>query len=95
MQKYQQYYEEMVDQNKALFNVFMTIHDKYVSDQTKFQAEFNEVGGKILELAKIWEDKLCQKSEGGGYGKFSHNLVDKFRDLLKKDFAYIDFVGCR
>lgn len=85
----------MIDQNKELFNSFMAVHDKYASDQEKYQEEFNQLGGEVLEIVKTWEEKLCAKSEGGGYGKFSHNLADKFHDLLKKDFAYIDFVGCK
>ena len=85
----------MIDQHKELFNSFMTIHDKYGTDQEKYQEEFNKIGEQILEIVKIWEEKLCAKSESGGYGNFSHNLASKFHELLKKDFSYIDFVGCK
>jgi len=77
MQKYQLLYEEMIDQNKKLFADFEDVHDKYTADQEKYQNEFNLLGGEVLEIVKTWEEKLCAKSEGGGFGKFSHNLADK------------------
>lgn len=95
MQKYQQYYQEMIDQNKILFDQFLTIHDLYVIDQQKYQNAYNEIGKKVVEVVKSWENKLCSKSEGGGFGKYSHNLADKFKRLLKKGFAYYDFIGCK
>jgi len=95
MQKYQQYYEEMIDQNQKLFDSFFPIHDAYAKDQDKNRDEFNKIGQKIIEIIRLWESKLCGKSEGGGYAKYSHNLAEKFWNLIRKDFPYIDFVGCK
>lgn len=95
MQKYHAFYQEMIDQNKKLFFAFMDIHDRYAQDQTKYQNEFNMVGKEVVEIIRLWEKKLCSKSEGGGYGKFSANLADKFWSLIRSEFKYIDFVGCK
>lgn len=95
MQKYQIYYQEMIDQNKYLFFRFMDLHEKYSANQEKYQNEFNDLGKEVIEVIRQWEQKLCRKSEGGGFAKFSGNLADKFWGLIRSEFKYIDFVGCR
>lgn len=93
MTKHEQYYIQMIDQNKELFNRFFKIHDKYQTDSATWQQLFNEEGKKVLEVLRQWEKKLCQQSEKGQYGKYSANLADKFWGLVRKDFPKIDFVG--
>ena len=55
--------------------------------------EFHIVGKQVLHLVEDAERRLCGKMEGGGYGNYSKNLADKFRDLVRKSLKYIDFVG--
>lgn len=93
MTKHEQYYIQMIDQNKELFNRFFETHDKYQTDSAAWQQLFNEEGKKVLEVIRQWEKKLCQQSEKGQYGKYSANLADKFWGLVRKDFPKIDFVG--
>lgn len=95
MQKYQAYYREMVSQNKSLFEEFTKIHDLYASNQDKWKKDFNEIGEKTLEVIKKWEGKLCSKTEGGSFNKFSSGLADKFWGEVRKNFIYIDFIGVK
>lgn len=93
MTKHEKYYQEMIDANNDLFFQFQEVHDKYILDSGKWQAKYNEIGAKVVEVVRVWEKKLCQHSEKGAFGKFSSNLSDKFWDLVRKDFTKIDFVG--
>lgn len=93
MTKHEQYYQRMIDENSEIFGQFMDIHDKYAADSAAWQIKYNEIGGRIVEIIRDWERKLCQHSEGGQFGKFSANLADKFWTLVRKDFPKIDFVG--
>ena len=93
MTKHEKYYQEMIDANSDLFFEFQEIHDKYLLDYGMWQAKYNEIGAKVVEVVRIWEKKLCQHSEKGTFGKFSGKLSDKFWDLVRKDYSKIDFVG--
>lgn len=78
-----------------VFGKFKALHDRYVADPEKYQDEFNSEGAKILEIIRIWEKKLCGKTESGQYAKFSSGLSDKFWSLVRNDFPKIDFVGAK
>jgi hypothetical protein len=93
MTKYQKYFEEMMAQNKQLFEEFKTIHDQYSQDPKSHQDKFNEVGADVLDVIRRYENRLCSKTEGSGFGKFSSNLADKFRAEVKAYFPKIDSVG--
>lgn len=93
MTKHQQYFQDMLENNKELFDEFRKIHDAYQHDSKTFQKEFNEKGEKILTVVRKYENMLCNHSEGGKYGKFSSNLSDKFWEAVRKYFPKIDFVG--
>lgn len=93
--KYQEYFQDMLENHKDLFVAFTRIHKAYAIDPEKFQKEFNEKGEEVLHIIRRYESMLCGKSEGTGYGKFSSKLSDKFWEAVRKTFPKIDFVGMR
>lgn len=95
MSKYQKLFQEMIEENKSLFDSFKEIHDKYVEDDIKNQEEFNKQGEKVLEVVRKYELLLTSRSEGGQYAKFSSNLADKFKEQIKSVFPRIDFIGVK
>ena len=95
MTKSQQYFQDMMDYNKEAFEVFKSIHDKYIQNQKKYQEEFNEEGEKILVIIRKYENLLCNTSESGKYGKFSSKTAETFWGFIRKAFPKIDFIGIR
>lgn len=95
MTRYQEYYQEMIDQNKDLFDSFRLVHDNYLINPDAWQDKLNTVGGDIMEVIKMYEDRLCGNQEGSKYGKFSTGLSEKFWTLVRRDFPKIDFVGIK
>lgn len=95
MTKHEQMYIQMIDENKALFDDFMDIHDKYQKDQKMWQLKYNDIGDRVVKIIRDWEERLCGKTERGQFGRFSANLSEKFWNLVRKDFPKIDFVGVK
>ena len=95
MQRYQEYYQKMIDENRDLFTRFFDVHDRFVLNPLTSQEEFNIVGHDIVEIIHEYERKLCGHSEKGQFGKFSSNLAEKFWTEVRKDFPKIDFVGVK
>lgn len=93
MTKSQQYFQDMMENHRDLFDDFKKIHDAYVQNPEKMQKEYNTKGEDILALIRRYENMLCNQSEGGRYGKFSANLAEKFWELIRKSFPKIDFIG--
>lgn len=85
----------MIDENKDLFDQFFRIHEHYTADPKAYQEEFNQIGRNIQDVILQYERKLCGKTESGMYSKFSGNLSEKFKELVRKDFPKIDFIGIR
>lgn len=85
----------MLEVHKDLFTRFQDIHDKYVANPTQYQREFNDIGSQVMEVVRKYENKLCGTTERGGYGKYSHNLSDKFWSGIRTLFPKIDFVGVK
>jgi len=94
MSKYVKYYQEMIDENRELFDNFMDIHDKYSQNKKMHQDEFNKIGREVMNIVRDREDRLCS-GMSRSYSQFSHRLADKFKDIIKKDFPLIDFVGVK
>lgn len=94
MTKSQQYFQDMLEYNKELFDEFKEIHDKYALDDS-LQKEFNEVGEKVMTVIRKYENLLCGKSESGRYGKFSDKTADTFWKYIRGAFPKIDFVGIK
>ena len=95
MTKYQQTFQDMLDYNTDLFSAFTKVHELYVQDTKKHQAQFNELGQEVLEVIRKYENMLCSTSEGGKYGKFSSQLSDKFWAVIRGKFPKIDFIGVK
>src|SRR2546425_554212 len=93
MSKHQEYFQQMLNLNRDAFEKFRKLHDQYVSDPKKYQEQFNLEGEEILSIIREWENKLCNETEGGGFGKFSANLADKFWEQVRFNFPKIDYVG--
>ena len=91
--KFKEYFDMMLKDNKDVFDNFKDIHDHYVLAPQKYQKVFNDYGREILEIVQEYENRLCAKSEGGGYGRFSTNLADKFREEVKKYIPKINSIG--
>lgn len=91
--KFKQYFDMMVSDNKEMFENFMDIHDHYVMEPNKYQKQFNDYGKEILEIVQDYENRLCSKSEGSGYGRYSTALSEKFREEVKKHIPKINSIG--
>lgn len=93
MSKYQQYFSQMLEENKAAFADFKPIHDRYALNPKENQEEFNRAGAPIMDILHEWENRLCAHSERGQFGKFSNTLSEKFWAQVRTYFPQIDWVG--
>jgi len=93
MRQYQNVYQQMIDENKDLFDTFFRIHDLYTLDPKTNQQVFNDIGKEVQEVIHTYERRLCGKTENGMYSKYSAGLSEKFRGLIRKDFPKIDCIG--
>jgi len=83
----------MIDENSVAFKKFFAVHERYVANPVLMQQEFNAVGREIQDIIHDYERRLCGKTEGGQYSKFSQNLSEKFWEIIRKDFPKIDYIG--
>ncbi len=83
----------MVDDYEEFFTEFKVLHEKYVEDPDQYGDEFNETGQKVLRIIRRYENELCSRSENSGYGKFSENLSEKFWEMVRGYFPFIDSVA--
>lgn len=95
MTKSQQYFQDMMDYNKELFDEFKDIHDKFALDEKKYRETFNEVGERVQVVIRKYENLLCSKSEAGKYGKFSDKTADTFWKYIRGAFPKVDFIGMK
>jgi len=91
--KYKKVFEEMLRQNKPVFDEFKKIHDNYRANPKTYKDQFNEEGEKIQMIIRRYENQLCSHSENGGFGKFTGNLSEKFWGEIRKVFPKIDEIG--
>lgn len=83
----------MLNENRALFDDFQNMHDRYALDMANLQEEFNTLGKQVMKVIRDYENKLCNRSEGNGYAAFTGNLAQKFMDEVRGLFPHIDRVG--
>lgn len=95
MTKYKQYYQEMSDQNEALFKEFDEIHDGYKKDRKAWSTKFHGVGQQVVDIMHDWEERLCAGMERSKNGVYSMKLADKFWDEIKKRYSHIELVGVK
>lgn len=93
MTKYKKYFLKMLEENKDLFDSFAKLHLDYSLNPDTLQKRFNEEGGKILEVVREYENRLCANTERGIYSKFSGGLAEKFQKEVRKHFPLIDHIG--
>lgn len=93
--RYKEAYEQMVRDNKELFDSFQKIHDAYALNETPNQDAFNEKGKEVMNLVRKYEDILCKRSEVNGFGEYTSKLAEKFQDEVRKHFPKIDQVGIK
>lgn len=93
MVKYKKIFDEMVRQNKQVFEEFKEIHDQFAVQPNKWRTVFNTKGEEIQMIIRRYENRLCSKSENGGFGKFSGTLAEKFWEEIRKNFPKIDEIG--
>jgi hypothetical protein len=93
MTKYKQYFQRMLKVEKELFDNFKILHDRYALNPQANQNEFNKEGERVLQIIRLWENKLCSQSEKAGYASFTPSLSEKFRREIKKIFPQIDNIG--
>ncbi|OGY28736.1 MAG: hypothetical protein A3J50_01325 [Candidatus Woykebacteria bacterium RIFCSPHIGHO2_02_FULL_43_16b] len=95
MTKYHKCFQEMLKENKDLFEKFKVVHDNFAQDRKKYKDEFNRVGAEVVTIIKRYENILCGHSENTGYAKFSSTLADKFWVEIRALYPRIDFVGIK
>src|SRR5260221_7971817 len=93
MTKSQQYFQDMMESHKDLFDAFKVVHDNYLKDSHKFQDQLNEIGDDVLRIVRRYENMLCSQAEGGKYGKFSNKTADKFWEYIRGAFPKVDAIG--
>lgn len=93
--KYQQYFKQMMEENRELFEEFRPIHAKYKQDKQKYQQEFNDKGQELVDIIRSWERRLCSAMGRTRYGKYAEQLSEKFWDLVREEFDCIDMVGLK
>lgn len=95
MTKSQQYFQDMLENHKDLFDAFKIVHDQYALDPKKYQEQLNQMGDDVLPIIRRYENMLCSQAEGGKYGKYSNKTADKFWEYIRGAFPKIDFVGLK
>lgn len=95
MTKSQQYFQDMLESHKDLFDAFKVVEKHYSEDPKKFQEQLNELGEDVLKIIRRYENMLCSESEGGKYGKFSSKTADKFWEYVRGYLPKIDSVGLK
>ena len=91
--KFKKMFDEMIENNKALFIEFKILNDNFERDPNKFRNQFNETGAKVMDIIREREAILCMSSEGAGFGKYTSNLSEKFWGEIRKNFSRIDEIG--
>lgn len=93
MTKYRAAVQQMLEENKELFDEFKPIHDAYVLNPAVNQAKYNAIGSTVMDVIRDYERRLCAKMGGGMYSKFSANLSEKFMEEIKSIYPKIMFIG--
>jgi len=95
MVRYKEYIKKMLEENEKLFDEFRIVHTNYSQNQEKYQAEFNDIGEKVLVVIKEYENRVCANTERGLYNRYSGNLAEKFQNEIREIFPMIDFIGLK
>ena len=93
--RYKEAFEQMIHDNKELFEEFKKVHDAYALNEAQNQEAFNEKGREVMNIVRKYEDILCKRSEVNGFGEYTIKLAEKFQDEVRKNFPKIDQVGIK
>jgi hypothetical protein len=93
--KYLQMFNEMVEKHEKEFDAFQEIHNKYMKDPKTWQDKFNDEGMKILDIIRVYENRLCGHMENTKNATYSANLAEKFRSEIKKYLPKLDMIGVK
>jgi hypothetical protein len=91
--KYQQYFQQMREQNQELFAEFAALHQRYEAEPIRYQAAFNALGRQVTEAVRDWDRRLCSAMGRGQFSQYSQNLSEKFWGEVRSLFPLIDQVG--
>ena len=92
MVKYKQFYTRMLNQNKELFESFARVYELFEQDSAKYKEQFNTIGKEINVIVRRTDNKLCAQTELSQFNKFSSGLSDKFWEIVRENYPYIDKV---
>lgn len=93
--KYIEIFNEMVEKYEKEFDHFQEIHDKYEKDPQKWQEDFNKEGEKIMEIIRLYENRLCGHMENTQNATYSAGLAEKFRNEIKRYLPKLDMIGVK
>jgi hypothetical protein len=93
--KFKEYFDQMCEQEAELFTQFESVHQAYCQQPTLYQAEFNQVGERVVDRVRDWERRLCAAMGRTMYGKYAEQLSEKFWGLVREKFGQIDMVGVK
>lgn len=91
--KYLEVFNEMVKKYEKEFDSFQELHDKYEKAPQKWQSAFNVEGEKIMEIVRVYEDRLCGHMENTQKATYSASLAEKFRNEIKRYLPKLDMIG--
>jgi hypothetical protein len=91
--KYIEVFNEMVEKYEKEFDTFQVLHDKYEKDPQKWQDEFNREGIKMMEIVRLYENRLCGHMENTNNATYSAGLAEKFRNEIKRYLPKLDMIG--
>jgi len=83
----------MINQNKELFDNFSRLYDLMQQDEQKYKNEFNVIGKKVNVVVRRTDNKLCAQTELSQFNKFSISLSNKFWEIVRENYPYIDKVS--
>lgn len=85
----------MREKESKLFAEFEKAHQAYKQNSSQNQAEFNQLGEKVLEVVRDWDRRLCSAMGRTVYGQYSNQVSEKFWEMVRADFDQIDMIGVR
>lgn len=98
--KYKQYYQQMKEQNQALWAEFAKIHQAVLDSggidrDSKLTAKFHQTGQRLVDVIRDWDRRLCSAMGRGAFSKYSEKLSEKFWAEAAKEFELIYSVGVK
>ena len=95
MTKYKQFFRDMSDQHETLFLEFDKIHAGYLEDRKAWSGKFHTTGQHVVDIMRVYEQRLCAGMERSKNGVYSMKLADKWWDEIKNRYSHIEMVGVK